>query len=133
MSIYNLLVSHAWKYGKHYSGLVNLLNAAPNFHWRDFSVPKDHRIHSKSTLKIRGALDEQVRHTHAVLMLAGVYASHSGWMQEEIEMAEYYDKPIIGIRPRGNERISSLVATVAEVMVNWNMASIVEAIRRFAL
>jgi hypothetical protein len=83
--------------------------------------------------RIREALQEQVRHAHSVLMLAGVYASHSDWMQEEIGMAEYYGKPVIGIRPRGNERISSPVATAADVMINWNTASIVDAIRRYSL
>jgi hypothetical protein len=129
---YNVMISHAWKYGEHYAGLVKLLDAARYFEWRDFSVPEDHPIHSRSAARIREALQEQVRHTHVVLMLAGVYASHSDWMQEEVEMAKNYSKPIIGIRPRGNERISSVVANAADVMVNWNTASIVDAIREYA-
>jgi len=130
---YNLMISHAWKYGVHYDNLVNLLSNASYFRWQNFSVPADHPIHAGSTRRIWQELNERVRHTHAVLMLAGIYASHSDWMKEEVEMARSYGKPIIGIRPRGNERLSMVVEGAATDMVNWNTASIVSAIRRCAL
>jgi hypothetical protein len=130
---YDILISHAWKYGDAYYRLVELLDMAPNFKWRNLSVPEHDPIHSKSERMIRAALDEQVRRSQIVLMVAGVYASHSGWMQEEVDMAVNYAKPIIGIKPRGNERMSTVVQAAAVELVNWSTNSIVDAIRTHAI
>ena len=46
---------------------------------------------------------------HAVIILAGVYATYSKWINIEIDLAEEgftYAKPIIAIRPWGSQRIS---------------------------
>lgn len=129
---YDLMICHAWRYGEDYDRLVTLLDDAPNFEWRNFSIPQDSPIHSRSEPRIRAALDEQVRRVHAVLMLGGVYASHSDWMQKEVEMAQGYGKHIIGIKPWGNERMSAIVQDAARELVNWSTASIVDAIRRNA-
>jgi hypothetical protein len=130
---YDLFISHAWTYNDDYHRLVDLLDGAPNFDWRNFSVPEHDPLHNGSTSQLRAALRRQVIRVHAVLMLAGVYASHSDWMQEELEMAEHHDKPIIGIYPWGSQRASSAVQDAAHEMVAWNTSSIVDAIRRHAL
>ena len=44
--IYNICISHSWSYNSQYIGLRNLLNSAPNFTYRDYSVPKDDPIHN---------------------------------------------------------------------------------------
>lgn len=130
---YDIVICHAWKYGDDYYRLVALLDAAPNFQWRNFSVPEDSPIHSQSERTIRAALGEQIRHAHVVLMLAGVYATHSDWMQAEIDLALSYSKPIIGVIPRGNLNVSTVVQGAAVEMVAWNTDSIVDAVRRHAL
>jgi hypothetical protein len=127
------MICHAWRYGGDYDNLVSLLNAAPNFSWRNFSVPEDDPIHSSSEARIRAALDEQVRRSQVVLMLGGVYATHSDWMQKEVDIAQSYRKPIVGLKPHGNERMSTIVQDAAAEVVNWSTVSIVDAIRRHAL
>lgn len=44
--MYNLFISHSWAYSDQYDRLVSLLNAAPNFDYRNYSVPKDDPIHN---------------------------------------------------------------------------------------
>lgn len=130
---YDLFISHAWTYGDDYYRLVDMLGVAANFQWRNFSVPEDDPLHGGTDRQLRAALERQVSRVHAVLMLSGMYAAHSDWMQEELEMAASYDKPIIGIFPWGNQRASRAVQDAATEMVGWNTSSIVGAIRRLAL
>ena len=57
----------------------------------------------------------------------------TSWIQTEIEIATRYQKPIIGVRPWGQERIPQAVQDAADEMVGWNTYSIVSAVRRYAL
>jgi hypothetical protein len=40
-----------------------------------------------------------------VLILAGVYATYSKWIDAEIRIAKEYGKPIIAIEPWGSEEL----------------------------
>lgn len=62
-----------------------------------------------------------------------MYVNHRKWIQKEIEIAQYYNKPIIAIRPRGAERMPQELSDIANVIVNWNTDSIVEAIRNYSI
>jgi len=133
--IYNLFISHSWAYGDAYERLKDLLNSAPNFQYRDYSVPRDDPVHDAPNVNaLYQAIKVQMTFCHVVLLMGGVYASYSKWIDREIECAtEDLNKPIIGIRPWGNERISTAVQDAALTIVNWNSASIVAAIREHSL
>ena len=62
-----------------------------------------------------------------------MYVNHRRWIQEEIDIAIYYEKPIIGVTPWGQERVPIEVQNVAKEMVGWQTNSIVAAIRRCSL
>ncbi len=53
-------------------------------------------------------------------------------MEWELDKAKELDIPIIGIIPRGQERISATVYSRSVIDVKWNTESIVEAIRQYA-
>lgn len=133
LRLYDLFISHAWTYGAEYSRLVSLLDAAPNFAWRNFSVPEHDPLHGGSASQLRAGLEAQMRRVHAVLALSGVYATHSTWMREEFGLATTFDKPVIGLLPWGSQRASTAVQDVAVELVGWNTKSIVSAVRRFAI
>ena len=44
--MYRLFISHSWTYSDAYDRLIDLLNAAPNFAYMNYSVPKDDPIHN---------------------------------------------------------------------------------------
>jgi len=67
-----------------------------------------------------------------VLVLGGMYAAHSEWMQVEIDVAKALEKPLIGIRPWGNKTYPTNVLIVTKIDVGWNTDSVVEAIRSYA-
>ncbi len=129
---YHLFISHAWQYDADYYRLVNLLEKAPRFEWRNYSVPQHDPLDANSVRKLSKALERQIRPASAVLIISGMYVNYREWIQYEIDVALGYDKPIIGIKPWGAERVPVAVQSVADEMVGWNTTSIVAAIKKYA-
>jgi len=133
MKVFNLFISHSWTYGDQYERLVDLLAFQTYFEFKDYSVPRDDPVHtSGSVQKLREAIWRQMRPAHVVLVLAGVYATYSRWIKEEINLAKEMGKPIIAVAPWGADKISSVVRENADRIVRWNSSSIVQAIRELA-
>lgn len=129
---YNLFISHSWTYSDAYEGLIALLDAKPYFIYRNYSVPKNDPIHNASNnYQLKEAIRKQMQPASCVLILAGVYATYSKWINIEIELAKSMGKKIIAIQPWGAERTSSVVTNSADVIVGWNTDSIVKAIRGY--
>ena len=53
LKTYDLFISHAWKYNEDYYRLVDMLNNAPNFKWRNYSVPEHDPVLIPMTLMIK--------------------------------------------------------------------------------
>ena len=133
LKTYRLFISHAWQYHDDYYRLVDLLSAANNFKWYNYSVPQHDPKDANNKRALREALRNQMRSTNCILIISGMYAAYREWIQYEIDLAVEWDKPIIGIRPRGSQRVPTAVSSVAEEMVGWYTPSIVAAIRKHAL
>ena len=127
----NLVISHSWTYGDAYDRLVEMLNEAPNFVYRDYSVPKNDPVHNAPNEdKLYEAIKAQMRFCDVILIMAGKYSTYSKWIQKEIRIAKGdFAKPIVAICPWGTEQISSVVRDAADRIVRWNTSSIVAAIR----
>lgn len=132
LKTYDLFISHAWTYNDEYYRLIQLLDDAPSFHYRNYSVPEHDPLGTRTNHQLREALGRQIRPVNCVLVLAGMYANYRDWMKAEIEIAQGFDKPIIGLRPWGQQRIPLEVQNAAH-MVSWNTASIVQAIRVYSI
>ena len=137
LKTYGLFLSHAWQYNDDYYRLENLLQSADYFRWRNYSVPTHDPLVNRNTTvgrrKLMELLDIQIRAVNCVLIISGLYVSHSDWIQSEIEIAQgKYKKPIIGVIPNGNVNIPKKVQDVAEEIVGWNTNSIVSAIRKYS-
>ena len=132
--MYNLFISHSWTYSDAYDRLVDLLDNASYFSYRNYSVPKDDPIHNAPTQwQLKGAIKAQMAPASCVLILAGVYSTYSKWINIEIDLAKngfYTPKRIIAIEPWGSERTSQVVKNAADEIVKWNTSSIVGAIRK---
>ena len=133
LKTYDLFISHAWLYGEDYIHLVNLLDNAPNFSYRNYSAPKEKPLElsgNYSDQQIKDAIDRKIRPVNCVIILGGMYAKRK-WMQYELTSAKKYKKPIIVIRPRGQERMPLELQKYPSA--NWNTASIVSTIRENSL
>ena len=127
---YRLFISHAWSYNVEYYTLEQRLLEYPNFNFRNYSVPKHDPFETGTQLATK--LLHQMNPTQVVIVLAGMYAAHSDWIQFEINEAKRMGKPIIGVRPWGQKRIPQSLQDAATVMHGWNIGPIVESIRALA-
>ena len=128
---YNLFISHAWKYSDDYKKIVEMLNEAKYFSWKNYSVPEHDPFDEEEDLK--RALEGQIRPVNAVIIIAGMYANHSDWIEFEVKFAKTSSKPLIVVKPWGQERIPLYLQENATVMVGWNTDSIVKAIRDYSI
>ena len=129
--MYNLFISHSWAYTDYYQRLIGLLDSAPYFYYKNYSVPKDDPIHNApNDYQLRAAIKNQMQHASCVLILAGVYASYSKWINIEISLAQEMGQQITAIEPWASQHTSTVVKRAADEIVRWNAASIVKAIRQ---
>lgn len=134
MNTYNIFISHAWKYSEHYKKIVQWLDEAQSegkLKWKNYSVPQHSPLidpDSASGKKhLKEELKKQIAPVSKVIILSGMYASHSEWIGFEIDTAVNYNKDIIGVKPWGQERIPSKISSNAS-MVGWNKNSVIDAV-----
>lgn len=131
--MYRVFISHSWSYSEHYDKVECFLTQE-RVPFYNHSVPKDDPIHTRGTdAQLRAAIDAKIKGCSCVIILAGVYASYSKWINIEIEIAQQYNKPIIAVQPWGAERTSVPVKNAADVIVGWNAKSVANAVRDYAI
>lgn len=131
--MYRIFISHSWAYSEQYDKIEEFLNRE-GISYYNHSVPKNDPVHTNGTDKqLYEAIDAKVRGCSCVIVLAGMYAAYSKWIDKEIEIAQKYGKPIIGVEPWGAERFPKNVSNVATTIVGWNAKSIADAVRIYAL
>lgn len=127
---YNVFISHAWAYSEDYYRVEEFLNEAPNFAWHNLSVPEHDRLSSQD---LEARLRDQMRPADVFLIIGGMYATHSDWIDFELSFARRIGRPIIGIQKWGGERMPVAIQSAAREIVGWSTAGIVGAIRRHAV
>lgn len=131
--MYNLFISHSWTYSDAYEKLINLLDSAPDFYYKNYSVPINDPIHNaKNDSQLKAAIKDQMSHASCILVLAGVYSTYSKWINIEIDLAKKgftVPKKIIAIEPWGAERTSLVVKNNSDKIVKWQTSSIIKAIK----
>ena len=129
---YRIFISHSWTYPQDLENLRNLLNERGYFNVSFEEATADVPINSTNATYVKSRLKLKISNSNIVLGIAGMYASYSDWMAWELETANDLDIPIVGVIPRGQERISTSVTKYSKQDVRWNTESIVEAIRTWA-
>lgn len=130
MGIKNIFVSHSWSYNKNYESLIGLLDNT-EIEYKNYSVPKDDPIHNaKNDKELYEAIVRQMSPASVIIILAGVYASYSKWIQKEIEIAKSKNKKIIAIEYWGAEKTSKIVKENADIIIKWQSSSLEKAINQ---
>jgi hypothetical protein len=129
---YHIFISHSWKYPNDLENLRNLLKERGYFNVEFEEASADEPINSANANYIKKRLTEKISNSNIVLGIAGMYASYSDWMEWELDKALELGVPIVGVIPRGQERISQTVSSRSIQDVRWNTESIVAAIRLWA-
>lgn len=130
LRVYQVFICHDWEYSDEYDRVVDFLNNAPNFRWRNLSVPEHDPLDTNDELQKN--LRNQIRPANVMLVLAGMYSAHSEWMDWEMAFARRIGQAIIGVKPWGNVQLPAVVQQNADEIVGWTSGSIVSAIRRYA-
>lgn len=131
----HIFISHAWVHSHHYDTLASWIFGESwsvgqaSLDFRNFSVPKDDRIHDAPTTRaLRDAIYNQISRSHVVVIPSGMYASYSDWIQKVIDGAKQYNKPILAVNPWGQERKAGVVLDNADDGVGWNKQPLINAI-----
>lgn len=127
---YRVFISHAWHRSEHYQTVVDWLDEAPHFRWDNLSVPEHDPVNSE---RLEANLRDQMREADVFLILSGMYAAHSDWIDFELNWARIMARPIVGLKPWGNQVVPEAIRRAAREIVNWNSGSVVDAIRRHAV
>lgn len=128
--IYKIFISHSWDHVDDLMNLRNLLNQRGYFNVEFEEVPPHDPIDSYNSSYVKYRVTQRIINSDIVIGLAGMYASYSSWMEWELNQAIQQGKPILGVIPWGQERVSETVRSKADAIVRWNTESIVEAIRK---
>lgn len=129
---YSLFISHSWDHNDTLQNLKNLLNSRGYFPAVYTQVEKDCPINSDDASVVKANITKRLNNSDILLAIAGVFATHSEWMQWEMDKAKELGLNVIGVIPRGQERISQEVYNRSVVDVRWNADSIVDAIRTYS-
>ena len=131
----HVFISHSWAYSDHYDTLSSWIFGEKwrvgqaSLNLRDFSVPKNDPIHNAPTVaQLRDAIYEKIARSHVVVIPTGMYATHSKWIQKEIDGAKEKGKPVLAVNPWGQQRTSSVVSEAAKITVGWNKKSVIDGI-----
>lgn len=127
-----LFISHSWSYNERYNSMVSLLNNRPYFEWVNYSVPETKAFGAMAQSAMKEELRQQIRPVNCVIIIGGMWTSHSDWIQFEMDFAQSIGKPILGVRPRGAKIMPSAVIEKADKVVYWTADSIVAGIREIS-
>ncbi len=132
LKIRTIFISHAWQYNEHYWKIVEWFNAAPNFQWKNCSVPSHDALPDKTSKGLSDGMTRQITPAQVVIIIGGMYASYSDWIDYEISEAQRMNKTIIGVAPWGQDRIPQKVQDASICpLVGWNSASVIQAVRLY--
>jgi hypothetical protein len=128
-----IFICHAWDYSQHYNTIVDWFNEEPNFSWKNCSVPSTDGLPDRTSQGLMDGMTRQISPSQVVLLLGGMYAAHSEWMDYEISEATRMGKPIVAVKPWGQERIPLVIQNASWCEpVGWNRSSVVNAVRRYS-
>ena len=125
-------ISHAWRYNEHSWALVTWFNEEPNFAWKNCSVPSHDGLPDKTSKGLSEGMTRQISPAQVVIILGGMYAARSDWIDYEISEARRMNKTIIGVAPWGQERIPRNGQNASSCpIVHWQRARVVHAVRNY--
>lgn len=130
---YHILISHSWSYSNEYDTICSWLNQSNNFLWSDYSVCCNRPLETNTDKELKEKLTNRIANCSCIIVISGMYANYSKWIDFEIDTAKSMGKPIIGIKPWGQERIPMKIQDNSIELIGWNSASVINAVRENAL
>jgi MTH538 TIR-like domain (DUF1863) len=127
---HRLFISHSWKYSDQYETITGWFDEASYFNWINYSIPITNPVDFDSKKELKQKITNKINQVNCVVILAGMYAAHSEWIDYEIDEAVRLGKTIVGVKPWGNEKMPQKIQDYADEIVNWQSSSVVDAVKR---
>ena len=124
----HIFISHAWKYNRAYRTLVAWLDGMAELDWENCSLPSHDGIDGSDVEALRQAITQQIERADVVLIIAGMYYSHSEWITFELNEACRLGKMIVAIAPRGQQRMPGEILDAAECVIRWRRDQVEAAV-----
>jgi hypothetical protein len=134
--VWDLFITHAWRYHEDWVRLSELLDAEPGLSWRNFSVPWHDPAMDPNTEVggrfVRDWLETQIMPVVGVIMLASVFERGSAkrWISLEIEVARRHNKPIVALPAHGHTKVAPEVEALADAAAPWDARAIIATVDR---
>lgn len=117
--IYKIFISHIGEDEEEYSTFIQKLYYAHDFEYENCGILED--------MSDKG-LEGQIKSAIVVIILSGLYNKYKSIIKKQLDISRDLDKPVIVIRPYGMENVPSELEEIAEDIVGWNAACIVDSI-----
>jgi hypothetical protein len=117
---YNIFISQLKDDAEEYDRFIEKLEASHEFQWKNHSTPNKT---DKEQLK------QQIKDVDVVIILSGMYSKNKILIEQEIDLAQNLEKPIVIIRPYGMENVPGRIEDAASEVVGWNTSCIVDSVR----
>jgi hypothetical protein len=124
-----IFISHPYTKENYHDNLIRLLSRNNKLPYYNHSVPKNNKIEGSKS-QINKKVEQKIKTSSAVVVVASNHASHRPFIEKEIIIAKKYKKPIIAVKPRGQQKISKIITNNASAIVGWRKKSIQSAIRK---
>ena len=137
--MYDIFITHAWRYHDDWIRLSSLFDAEKSIKWRNFSVPwYDPALDPNTELgarTIRSWIDGQIRPVVGTVLLDGVYAVKSTrkWLELEVELSRTHAKPVVALPAHGTTTISSEAKALADAVVEWDALQIIKVLEKLSV
>ncbi len=132
--IYDLFITHAWRYHDDWTRVGELFDKFLGDSWRNFSVPwYDPGLDPNTEIGKRLVhrwLEQQIVPTCGVILLSSVYENKSAqkWVVLEVELARKYQKRIVGLPTFGTTAMAPDAASLVDLQCRWDAKQIVAAL-----
>jgi hypothetical protein len=117
--IYKIFISHIGGDEEEYSTFIQKLSSAHDFEYENCGILED--------MSDKG-LEGQIKPVGVVIILSGLYNKYKSIIKKQLDISRDLDKSVIVIRPYGMEDVPSELEEIAEDIVGWNAACIVDSI-----
>jgi hypothetical protein len=131
--VWDLFVTHAWRYHEDWIRVSELLDSQPGLKWRNFSVPWHDPAMDPNTdvggRFVRDWLETQIIPVTGVILLSSLLERGSAkrWIQVEIGLARQYHKPIVGLPPQGQTSVPEDALELVDAVAAWTASGIIGA------
>lgn len=125
-----VFISHCWSYDSAYDTIKGWLDDAPYYSFQDYSITSEKALPEMPEKDLKAAIKERIRNCSVFIVPTGMYCNCHNWIEFEIETAVAMKKPILAVKPWGQEKNARIVTDNANLTVGWQQKSIIDGIKK---